>query len=85
MPTFPWWWSWDLRFTDHVLERLEDRGVTTVDVRAMLECAIRLEASATSGRFVVYTRHAGRQWIVIVEPESDTRFLAVVTLFQVSE
>ena len=34
---FPSWWSWDLSFTPHAELRMEQRGVTAVDVRAMLE------------------------------------------------
>jgi hypothetical protein len=36
-PAFPSWWSWKLSFTPHAELRIEQRGVTEVDVRAMLE------------------------------------------------
>jgi len=36
MPTFPEWWNWDLSFTGHAELRMEQRGVTEVEVRAML-------------------------------------------------
>ena len=39
MPTFPEWWNWDLSFTSHAELRMEQRGVTEVEVRAMLEKA----------------------------------------------
>jgi hypothetical protein len=39
MPTFPEWWNWDLSFTGHAELRMEQRGVTEVEVRAMLERA----------------------------------------------
>jgi hypothetical protein len=38
MPTFPEW-NWDISFTSHAELRMEQRGVTEVDVRAMLEKA----------------------------------------------
>ncbi len=34
MPTFPEWWNWDLSFTGHAELRMEQRGVTEVEVRA---------------------------------------------------
>lgn len=33
MPTFPEWWNWDLSFTSHAELRMEQRGVTEVEVR----------------------------------------------------
>jgi hypothetical protein len=85
MPTFPWWWSWELYFTRHMQMRMEERQVTDVDLRAMLERASRLEPSVASRRFLVHTRHAGRPWVIVVEPETDTRLLAVVTAYEVSQ
>jgi hypothetical protein len=35
----PEWWNWDLSFTGHAELRMEQRGVTEVEVRAMLERA----------------------------------------------
>jgi hypothetical protein len=85
MPTFPWWWSWELSFTRHMKRRMPERRVTELDLRAMLERGSRLEPSDTAGRFLVHTRHAGRPWIVVVEPEADTRLLAVITAYEVSK
>ena len=28
MPIFPWWWSWELRFTKHMKMRMPERRVT---------------------------------------------------------
>jgi hypothetical protein len=82
MPTFPFWWNWELFFTKHMRRRMPQRKVTELDLRAMLERAKRLEPDEkTSGRFLVYTRHAGQPWLVVVEPEADTRRLAVITAF----
>ena len=47
--TFPEWWNWELSFTGHAELRMEQRGVTEVDVRAMLERAIRYEPSVHEG------------------------------------
>jgi hypothetical protein len=56
MPTFPEWWSWDLSFTGHAELRMEQRGVTEVEVRAMLERATGFEVSVVEGRFMIQTR-----------------------------
>ena len=39
MATFPEWWNWDRSFTAHAELRMEQRSVTEVEVRAMLERA----------------------------------------------
>lgn len=85
MPTFPEWWNWDLSFTSHAEMRMEQRGVTEVDVRAMLERATGFEPSVVEGRFMIHSRHVERPWIVIVEPDADVNLLVVVTVYEVSE
>jgi hypothetical protein len=85
MPTFPEWWNWDLSFTSHVEMRMEQRGVTEVEVRAMLERATGFEPSVVEGRFMIHSRHVERPWIVIVEPDADVKLLVVVTVYEVSE
>ena len=64
---------------------MEQRGVTEVDVRAMLERAMRSEASVVEGRFMIHATHNHRPWIVIVEPDVDAKLLVVVTPYEVSE
>jgi hypothetical protein len=36
-------------------------------------------------RFMIHVTKSNRQWIVIVEPESDASLLVVVTAYEVSE
>lgn len=84
-PTFPEWWNWELSFTGHAELRMEQRGVTEVDVRAMLERATRYEPTVVAGRFMIHATHNHRPWIVIVEPDVDARLLIVVTPYEVSE
>lgn len=84
-PTFPEWWNWELSFTGHAELRMEQRGVTEVDVRAMLEQATRYEPSVVEGRFMIHVAHRQRPWIVIVEPDVDAKLLVVVTPYEVSE
>jgi len=85
MPTFPEWWRWELTFTSHAELRMEQRGVTEVEVRAMLERATGFEPSVVEGRFMILTRRAQRPWIVIVEPDAGVNLLVVVTVYEVSE
>jgi hypothetical protein len=82
---FPSWWSWELSFTPHAELRMEQRGVTEVDVRAMLERATAFEPSVVEGRFMIQVARDNRTWIVIVEPDTDATVLVVVTVYEVSE
>jgi hypothetical protein len=85
MPTFPEWWSWDLSFTGHAELRMEQRGVTEVEVRAMLERATGFEASVVAGRFMIRTQRGQSPWVVIVEPDAEVGLLVVVTVYEVSQ
>ena len=83
-PTFPSWWSWELSFTPHAELRMEQRGVTEVDVRAMLERATAFQPSVVEGRFMIHVARNNRPWIV-VESDIDVSLLVVVTAYEVSE
>ena len=85
MPTFPEWWNWDLAFSSHAELRMEQRGVTEVQLRAMLERATAFEPNVVEGRFMIRVRNLHRPWIVIVEPDADAKLLIVVTVYEVSE
>jgi hypothetical protein len=84
-PTWPEWWNWELSFTAHAELRMEQRGVTEVDVRAMLERATGYEPSIVEGRFMIHVAHRQRPWIVIVEPDVEAKLLVVVTPYEVSQ
>ena len=60
---------------------MEDRGFTEIDLRNMVEQAHRLRRDVVVGRWVVETRHAGRTWEVIVEPDVDAQLLVVITAY----
>lgn len=64
---------------------MEDRGFNEVDLRAMLERASNYRRDVVEGRWVIETRHAGRGWEVIVEPDGVLSLLVVVTAFAVWE
>jgi hypothetical protein len=83
MPTFPEWWNWPLSFVGHAEMRMEQRGVTEVQLRAMLERATSYEPSVVEGRFMIHARHGHASWIV-VEPDIDATLLVVVTVYEVS-
>jgi hypothetical protein len=63
---------------------MEQRGVTEVEVRAMLEKAAAFDPSVVEGRFMVHARHLEKPWTVIVEPDPEAKLLVVVTVFEVS-
>jgi hypothetical protein len=83
--TLPEWWNWDLSFTSHAELRMEQRGVTEVEVRAMLERATGFEPNVVEGRFMIHVRHLQSPWIVIVEPDAEAKLLVVVSVYEVSE
>lgn len=85
MPTFLEWRNWDLSFTSHAELRMEQRGVTEVEVRAMLEQATSFEPNVVEGRFMIPVRYLQRRWIAIVEPDVEEKLLVVVTVYEVSE
>ena len=38
-PDWPEWWSWELKFTPHLLKRMVDRRFSEVDLRIMQDAA----------------------------------------------
>lgn len=80
----PDWWDFELELSPHVEERMIDRGFTDVDLRLMLERAIRIRPSRSAGRFLVETVHDGDAWEVILEPDERDRVIVVITAFQVT-
>ena len=80
----PEWWDWELVFSAHAELRMEQREVSEVHVRSMLQDARGHSPSVVPGRFMIDTAHAGRSWVVIVEPDPAERVLVVVTVYEVS-
>ena len=76
---FPSWWEWELELSPHLEKRVEDRGFTEVDLRAMLEHATGYRKDVVEDRFVIETRHKRRRWEVVVEPDETDLLLVVVT------
>ena len=51
----------------------------------MLERASRYRKDVVEGRWVIETRHRGKPWEVIVEPDLRGRLLVVVTAYPLWE
>jgi hypothetical protein len=64
---------------------MEDRAFNEVDLRRMLECAIGHRADILEGRFVIETKHAGRPWEAVVEPDELRKLLVVITAYPVDQ
>jgi hypothetical protein len=77
----PDWWDWELVFTSHSEVRMEERGTSEVELRAMLEDATTVLPARRPGRWIVHTRHAGSPWIVVVEPDPALELLLIVTAY----
>ncbi len=78
----PEWWEWDLAFTAHVESRMEERALSEVELRAMLDAATELLPSLRRGRWIAHARYAGRAWAVVVEPDEDEQLIYVVTAYR---
>jgi len=78
----PGWWNWKLVFTSHVESRMEERGFSEVELRAMLEEATEISRASRPGRWLVQTRHAGYRWTVVLEPDEIDESLVVVTAYK---
>ena len=79
----PDWWEWELELTSHIEKRMEERGFTEVDLRAMLEVADAIRPDIVEGRWIVGARHARRRWEIIVEPDEAERRVVAVTAYTV--
>lgn len=61
---------------------MEDREFSEVELREMLEDATRLERDHVPGRWLAFTRHRGRPWNVVLEPDFDDISLVVITAYE---
>lgn len=76
----PDWWDWELELTPHLLKRMADRRFNEVELRTMLAEASDY-AKQPDGRSIVFTQREGRNWEVVVEPDSRDRVLLVITAY----
>ncbi|MGH7324608.1 MAG: DUF4258 domain-containing protein [Candidatus Rokuibacteriota bacterium] len=68
-----------------MLKRMDDRRFTEIDIRRMLERAAQYREDVVEGRWVIETKHRGKAWEVIVEPDSERQLLVVVTAYPLWE
>lgn len=61
------------------------RRFTEIDLRRTLQQAAGYREDVVEGRWVIETRHRGKAWEVIVEPDQERRLLVVVTAYPVWE
>jgi len=64
---------------------MDDRRFTEIDLRRMLERATGYREDIVDGRWVIDTKHRGKEWEVIVEPDFERQLLVVVTAYPVWE
>ena len=77
----PGWWDWELELSPHVERRMEERGFTEVDLRRMLEQAQEIRNDHVERRFAIETKHLGRPWEVILEPDDELECIVVITAY----
>ena len=82
---WPNWWDWELELSPHLFKRMTDRRFTEIDLRRMLERASGYREDVVEGRRIIKTRHRGRAWDIIVEPDRERQLLVVVTAYPVWE
>jgi len=74
-----------LELSPHLLKRMSDRRFTEIDLRRMLQRASDYREDVVAGRWVIETRHGGKAWEVILEPDRERRLLVIVTAYTVWE
>jgi len=64
---------------------MADRRFSEIDLRRMLERASGHHEDVVAGRWVIKTKHQGKAWEVIVEPDFERELLVVITAYAVWE
>ena len=78
---WPEWWEWELRISSHARRRMSRRHFNEADLRALLADATGISPDVAPGRWVAAARRHGTDWEVVVEPDSLTGRLVVVTAY----
>lgn len=81
--SWPSWWDWELEVTPHLYKRMDDRNFNELDLRTMLERAHDYREDVIEGRWVIEARYRKRTWEIIVEPETGSELLVVITAYPV--
>ena len=83
MNVWPEWWEWELSLTERVQERMLDRDFTEVELRELLQRATDLQSARQEGRWYVLAQEPRGQWKIVLEPETESKLLVVVTAYMV--
>ena len=85
MPATRWptWWEWEIDLTLHAENRMEQRGITDVELRHVLENATTLARASLVGRWIATGRRRRERWCVVLEPDAERRRVVVVTVYKV--
>lgn len=79
----PDWWDWELELTPHVEKRMEERGLTEVELRALLHGATILVPDVVDDRWVATGKRGGETWEIVLEPDVQDHVVVVVTAYRV--
>lgn len=60
---------------------MDERGITEIELRTMLQETDKLEPDDEEGRWRAITQHAGKRWCVVFEPDMESSRLVIVTAF----
>lgn len=63
---------------------MEERDLSEVDLRTMLENATRVTPARREGRWLASARFSGVAWVVVVEPDFEQQILHVITASRLS-
>ena len=74
-----------MELSAHLLKRMADRRFSEVDLRIMMNAALRLREDDEPGRWLVETSHERMPWAVIVEPDPEDELLVVITAYPLEE
>ena len=83
MRDWPEWWNYELVLSPHLIERMQERGFSELDLRTMRKEAAGYHPSVVSGRFLIRTHHARQMWEIVVEPDELEKTLLVITAYGV--
>jgi Domain of unknown function (DUF4258) len=83
MQPWPAWWRYDIVISPHVIERMQERGFSEIDLRTMLDDAVGHRPSVMPGRFLIEALRGAERWEIVVEPDELERLLTVVTAYRV--
>ena len=83
--SWPRWWDWEIELSPHLIKRMLDRRFSEVELRSMMERALKCRPDIVEGRWIIVTNHRRLVWEVIVEPDPHAHRLVIVTAYPLEE